>query len=390
MQIQVKNLTEVIVGLISLAGEIPRDIHIQGVADASVVNQINRLKKKQLIKHDAKHNRIRLRSPDGIDYLKNFSPDLYAHYMMISNNHQFQTGEKANENNRLFSECVLYMIQCGYQIDNLSILYRPNIFGRGEEKTDEIDKVLSGGLFDLGCDVFLKNDAIVPLEEAVALTADKKFFTSRYLKKGYLVTSRLNISAAAGMIVSHGNVYTVFFGRENGRLNIPSERAMNTRIRELYKYAFGEEDFEQFSKEYPKAIILTKNISAQVKRMESFENLFRNHYILPIDENGARVLDLLTSENWQPRIRTGLYGEDNNKICDGYFNNIPSWEILSCDFSKAKRVAKYSGNSKTNFICFKWQEKLVKTLTKNTNAVITTLTEDQENILFGYMLEKEK
>ena len=169
MNITANNITEVLLALIALAGEIPKTVKISEISERTLQNQISKAKKNKLLKIDSKHERIRLKAPHGLEALQNYSEELFLHYNMVTNNHQFQTGEKALLAQRQFSKTVIKMIKNGYEIDNLSIRHKSNHFGKNEDEIDEIDFVLGNGLLDIGMDKFAADGKIIPLIESTSL-----------------------------------------------------------------------------------------------------------------------------------------------------------------------------------------------------------------------------
>lgn len=375
MEISVNNIREALFALIALAGEIPCDIKIYGVTPATIRNGISACKTSKLINYDKKQNRIRLRAPKGLDYLKDLSEDLYKHYMMVSNNHKFRSEPKNVEAQKLFSHTVLLMIGCGYEIDNLRIRYESNNFGMNDE-SDVLDSVLGGGILDLGESVFTRNGKIIPIEESVKHISGRRFYTSKYIKRGFPVTHRINFSNSTGLMISSGNVYRVYTPGEDIKLKTQSEKDMNVWLRQILRSA-GET-----CEEIP-AIIICDDTEAILKKDRKLTNMFPGYRVVPRD--GVRVLDILSSENWEEKLQTALYGAPSEMECDGEFDRVPSWELLSCDYGKIRKALQH--RMETHLICFKWQEEIVKKKTKNTATRISILSEDQEEILINYIKE---
>ena len=186
MNITASNITEVLLSLIALAGEIPKNLRLTEVSPRALQNQISINKKSQILKVDQTHNRIRLRSPKGVERLNEFSEDLYLHYMMITNNHNIKADKKATLKAQAFSRCVLMMIRNGYQIDNFEITHSSNFFGNNKNEKDA-GLAIGDGLFGLGIDAFSTDGKINSLLETTSFIQkeERRFFSSRYLKRGF-------------------------------------------------------------------------------------------------------------------------------------------------------------------------------------------------------------
>jgi hypothetical protein len=152
---------------------------------------------------------------------------------------------------------------------------------------------------------------------------------------------------------------------------------MNNTIRNVYASAYGKvlTDFE--------AIIITNMLPSRVGRLEA---LFSHFYFLPPNIYGDFVIQILSRENWRAKLQEALYGEPaKDPRLDGVMNGTPSWELISCEYSKIQMVKKLAGNNPVNFIIFGWQEPILKQLTKGMNCTLQILTEEQEVIMFDYI-----
>lgn len=377
MNITANNITEVLLALIALAGEIPKTVKISEISERTLQNQISIAKKNKLLKIDSKHERIRLKAPHGLEALQNYSEELFLHYNMVTNNHQFQTGEKALLAQRQFSKTVIKMIKNGYEIDNLSIRHKSNHFGKNEDEIDEIDFVLGNGLLDIGMDKFAADGKIIPLIESTSLIPyeEKRFYTSKYLKLGESINDRINVSRITGIMLSAGNLYSVYYLKDGSRIFKSSEADMNNTIRKVYASAYGKplRDIE--------AIIITKEIPARTDRLES---IFSHFYFIQDDVYGDFVIQILSCENWREKVQEALYGEPSrDPRVDGIIDNTPSWELVTGEYSKIQKVKKLAGQNPTNFIIFDWQEEGVRRMTKGMNCELQVLTKEQELILLN-------
>ena len=377
MNITTNNITETLIALIALAGEIPKDINIAEVSKKTLQNQISKSKKEQLIKVDRNHNRVRLRSPNGIEFLESYSDDLYAHYMMVSNDHKFKTDEKSVANQKAFSESVLFMLRNGYQIDNIGITHSSNHFGlvNNEPEWD----MAGDGILSLGTNTFVKNKTIEPLINTTSLVPknEKRYYTSRYLKYGHPITDRINTSRISGVLLTAENMYSLYFLDEI-KIYSAAEKEMTDLTCAIYKNAYGKPC------ENAQAIFVSDNIPTHT---EAITKTFSSYYVIPDNICGDFVLDILTTSGWKRKLHTALYGEYRDRLYDGVYGNDPSWELITCNYEKIKTAKRLASNERVNFICLEWQLPLVKSLTKKMNCTVQTLSEQQIQILHRYIKE---
>lgn len=380
MNITANNITQTLIALIALAGEIPKDINISEVSKKTLMNQISKNKKDQILKVDKSHNRIRIRSPKGLEYLEAYSPDLYAHYMMVSNGHNFKTGDRIVTNQKLFSSAVLMMIRNGYQIDNIEITHTPNHFGLNEDK--EASDMLIEGILNLGSNTFVKNMTIEPIISTTSLVPkdEKRFYTSKYLKYGHPITERINTSRISGLLLSAENMYSLYYLDEI-KIYSAAEKEMTDLSRAIYKNAYGKPCDQTH------AIFVSDQIPI---RTDAITKTFSSYHIIPNDLPGDFVMRILETENWEERLCLALYGESGKKPYDGIYQDTPSWELVSCNYEKIKTARKIAGSERVNFICMEWQLPLIKPLVKKLNCTVQTLTNEQNEIMLNYIKGEEK
>ena len=380
MNITTNNITETLMALIALAGEIPKDINITGVSRKTLQNQISRNKKEQVLKVDKNHNRLRLRSPYGLEMLERYSEDLHAHYMMISNGHNFKADARSVANQKLFSQSVLFMLRNGYQIDNIEITHVSNHFGQNEE--NNIETIIGDGILNLGSDKFVKNLTIIPLITSTSLIplSEKRYYTSKYLKYGHSTTERINTSKISGLLLTAENMYSLYY-LDEVKIYSAAEKEMTDLTCSIYKNAYSK------TCEQTRAIFISDNIPT---RTDAITKTFSAYHVIPDSIYGDLVLKILETKDWKSKLMTALYGEYEEKIYDGIYDNAPSWELVSCEYEKIKTARKIAGKDKVNFICLEWQLPIIKKLAKNINCTIQTLTDEQVGILLNYIKGEEK
>ena len=380
------NLTEYLVSLISLAGEIPKDISIKGINPKTIQNNLSSGKKNMLLKIDKEHNRVRLRAPKGLEYLREISEELYEHYMMISNNHKFQRSERSIANLKAFSETVLFFVNNGYEIDNIRITYKPNHFGKNAGLKNGVESVLGESeIYDIGMSKFFSNGKIIPVQKATALKIayEKKFYTSKYLKNEYPVTHRINLSKSTGIAIIENNLYCVYNNRPDESVYLASESTFKSLAEEIYKNAYGTSKIEA------SAILLSDNL----KHNKSYAKIYKTCLtITKSKEDGEnKTLKLITGKDWKKRLNIGLYGEYiEGRAYDGTMNNCPSWELISGNMKTIQTARERSMGRPVNFICLKEQEAAIKKQLTGMNYELTVLDKNQEEILEDFIKNFKK
>ncbi len=373
MKVTVNNVGELAIALIGLAGELPKDINLKNINNRTLQNAISKYKKEMRLKIDKKHNRVRLRSPQGIEDLKNISNDLYQHYMMISNNHNFSHSEKATENLKFYSETTLMMLRNECLIDNISLRYKPNHFGKNTEEYDPLET------FEIN--PFVEDNKIVTIGKATSVIPknEKRFYTSKYLKHGYPVTHRINLSKISGLLISNENMYRVYCFNDEILIPLTAEQTMGVMTRKIYENAYGKAPAKS------SAIIISNEMPKK-----DLSKLFTDVHTIPNDKNGDFVLQMLCTDNWREKILKALYGEVcHSKLYDGTKDDLPSWELLSCDYSKLQTIKKVAKDMPVNIICFDFQVPLVKKITKGVKTQIDILNNKQKDML-QQLLSAEK
>lgn len=368
------NVSEYLLSLLALASELPKDISLSEVTSSTMSSTISRLKKSKLIKISKKYERIRLKSPEGIERLKEMSMELYYHYMMVSNGHNFNRDEKAVDKLKRFSETVLYFLDCGYQIDNIEIKYQPNILGKVlDENKEKIEYKKS--------EHFADKNGILDLIDSTSgkPTYEKKFYTNKYLKYGREVTNRLNLSKAMGIAISENNLYCVYNPNNDDTILIKQPEEMLTKLaKEIYKNEYGK---------LPDNIKRISLMSWDKKPQLNILDIFSENLILRKDESGKKIINLISNKSWKQRLAIGLYGEyKESKTHDGRIDGVPSIELISGSYGKIKiakeLIKKIGQDAPINFICLEEQERGVKEMVKGMNSSVTVLDKEQERVLW--------
>lgn len=373
MKIKANNLSEYFISLLALAGEVSKDIKISDATDKSVSNIITKLKKKHYLKIDKKHKRIRLKYPEGLEALKEFSEELYYHYMLVSNNHNFAMTEKGVKTSKELSEVIIFLESEGYEIDNLKIDYNPNNFGQNENE-DILASILTGNMFDMGLAHFYENGEVVPLMEGISFIPEtaKKFFSTRYIKMNVSGTNKMNLSKIRGILLSNENIYCIYSGDKTLSLNIGAEKYMKKLAYDIYQNAYDKQA-KNIS-----AIIFSNDIPKKFS-----DNMFNAYHVISYDH--PEIFQMITQKNWKTKIQNLLYGDVSDTVYDGNWEGMPSYELLSCNYDKIN--IQHPADLIPHYICFSWQEETVRKLLKNKRYELQVLTNEQERYLLMNMLK---
>lgn len=383
MIINLYNTKELLIAVTGICGEISQDLTIPEVADGTIRNCITAMRKEKIFFVNKKTRIVRFRwGKEGREGIKKIDSRLYAHYILMTNDHTFKSGEKNNERMREISEVSLFFLLSQKHVDNIKLRHSINNFGKLEQ---ERITVQDGKVFpDIG-DILDIKSIIENIPED-----DGYFYNAKIFKKVFSsnATSRINMSKAIGLYMSGGNTYTVY-GQSliQDKSTRTAEKAMRDFSFRASEYAYGKETMQENQRKAPNgsAIILIKDNKREYKKevkavikSKNFllDRIFTSYHLVPDGENGRKIIELIGKKDWQERLNRSLYGkntEEHGKN-DGYTKDgRRSWELLSCNYKKIREINKsVSPEEEIDIICFKWQRDLIEELTKNRKATIRT------------------
>ena len=171
MEITVYNARELLIAIVSICGEMSQDAEIPIITAGTMTNNVSALKKAKIFFVNRKERRVRFRwTEEGQEGIQEISSVLLAHYIFLTNNHIFKSGEMAVKRQREQSEDALFFLLFGSRVDNIKLNYCPSRFG----KTPEEERVSSeDGKF------FPDRGEILNLKEFTSdLPSGKSFFYS--------------------------------------------------------------------------------------------------------------------------------------------------------------------------------------------------------------------
>lgn len=271
---------------------------------------------------------MRLRQK-GKEFISKRYPELYEHYLMISDNGTIRTG-KSNE----------------------SILWR------NHRLAEMIHILQKSGIY------FLKSHKpkidIDSFEESVELPSNMGFFYSSKEMKGVEEATRLKVSFTRilGMVSTKTNHYALYNTNEGLMLwNNQGENKAKKMMEDIINKSFINEE-----RVYVNSAILfgrTMNVAMKVltsKRGKkdsrgfeflSFDNTYPNMYFLTIDDFGVFQIQMLLLDNWESKLRKALFSQseiqnkDTNFDSDAFNQDTKTVKIefISGNIGKIKRAS---------------------------------------------------
>lgn len=378
MQITLGNMNEYIIASISLAGELDKNLLITNtITDNYYKDTLYRMSKDKLITR--KEDRVRLLAPKGIDSLKK-QEDLYTHYMLMTTNHRTPKNRSEKARRQKLAQTVSAFIRKGMYIDNIQILHITNEFGKYPTKAiDEnisLDRFMGQSrIYNVGERNFLKDSARISYFDMITNLepGNAYFYTSKVIKffdESNINTVRIALSRTMGELLSNGNSYPIYYIKSLNEIwKKEIEKEVKFHIDKAHDLAFGKESLNR-KRELHKgnqAIFLTdkKDLIEPICKMPlntkniNPRTVFGEVYLLPNDEDGFYVMDLLLSENWEEKIIKSIYGKKvTSGLPDAMINQKPSWELLSCNVGKLKKITSLN-NKQIHIVCYEWQKEIL-------------------------------
>ncbi|MBQ8818020.1 MAG: hypothetical protein IJZ83_05535 [Clostridia bacterium] len=137
----------------------------------------------------------------------------------------------------------------------------------------------------------------------------------------------------------------------------------------------------------------------KIKRMEyRFYSQFWNIHYIPLNEYGARLLNIFTIVMWKEKLLRMLFNNNARSFGYGIFDYDAMIEsekgkkfvlsLIDCDLARLKRfkeALQAYPNTLGEVLCYDWMAKFVQDYMKGTNSSILCLSLDRvEQILLGY------
>lgn len=394
LNITVNNCEEYILGSIALEGEMIRPVKITAFNDEYVKKTIARMKKDRLVKtaegRIRKNNGdvVRLLDPVGPERLSDMNSDLYRHYMMTTNGHNFRPTDTRKIRYKEKASSVHFMLnEANAYIDNIKLKLKSNDFGREGSSRDNLYSALGSGLFSSEYQTFVcsstgKTDMRTMVKNLPE--EDRFFYTISAVKNSPELGGRAMSSKATGMYFSGGNSYNVYSVFDIEKLvSRKTEIEARHLLGEYHALAYGKEEMLKQAMEHPRsqAIVLINDpefmlyiLKNSPKHYFALGHLYGDYYTFPMNETGKLVIDILSEKNWEQKVKKALYSDMSGKG-DGKINGKASWEFLTCDLGKARRIKSEKDilMDKYYIFCMEWQEEYLRKTFSGTHYSLIVL-----------------
>ena len=118
------------------------------------------------------------------------------------------------------------------------------------------------------------------------------------------------------------------------------------------------------------------------ERLDSLSEVFSSVVVIPItdtkafkESDGEYIINLYGTESAAEKIKSSLYySEERRKKSDGEIDGLPSWELITSDFSKLKDIRRCE---RAHVICYAWQKDIIDRLTPNTDIEYMVLSDNK-------------
>lgn len=406
MKIKIRNAQELILMCIALAGELPKNFDPAGhnipITKPYLKTQITAMKKNGIVTSRRKQNYTRLKDPEGLKTLADFSEALFEHYMRISNNHSLSGSGNAKKKMNINAQVasVYFMMRCGCLIDTIGMEYDSNLFGKKNKNENNIlDSILGGSDFFINDDssstFFLDSKGeILPLKKLAQSVSHKEpyFFSARFIKNSIETReSKIKIrgSRFTGFLLTPTRIFSVYYIEKAGEdflIKNNAEAEAKTTGAKIFNAANPNRRLLTI----PDSIVIIPDkesipsiIHPEKRTRFSLSSVYDTFTIITDDEEGQFMMEILKTENYREKIKNTLYYPEeirNGKDCDGVVDGRKSWELITCDYSKIYRIKKEK-TRKVHVICFDTQKEIIKKLLKGYNTEFITIKwEDRQEL----------
>lgn len=413
MRIKIRNAQELILMCIALAGELPKNFdpaeYNIPITKAYLKTRITAMKKNGLVTSRRKQNYTRLKDPEGLKALANFSEALFEHYMRISNNHSSGRSGSAKKKMNISAQVssVFFMMRCGCLIDTIGMEYDSNLFGKkNKNENNVLDSILGGS------DFFINNTAsptffldskgeILPLRKLAESANHKEpcFFSARFIKNSIETReSKIKIrgSRFTGFFLNDSDIFSVYYiDKADEDFLIKNNAEAEAKITGAKIFNAANPDKQILT--VPDSIIIIPDkelipsiINPEKRKRFSLNSIYNSFSIIPDDEEGQFMMEIFKTKNYREKIKNTLYYPEeirNDKDCDGIIDGRKSWELITCNYSKIYRIKKEK-TRKAHVICFDTQEEMIKELLKGYNTEFITIKWEDRHELKRLMKEQ--
>ncbi len=200
-----------------------------------------------------------------------------------------------------------------------------------------------------------------------------QFYPSRQIKR--IDTQEMNktiFTRVTGLFLSPGGAYAVYNTR-SGAMRWMDKGEFKTRLfyTELCMANTALSDMDSallFGSDGEAALSTMINSEAKMKRPQPFSNIYTHVHFIPLDQNGQRLLRILSTVDWRTKILAGLFTEDDIASASGYFGcdaKVDGQFVLSfLDGDLAKLIPFQSRDPTDGYqymvICYPWQAPFLR------------------------------
>ncbi len=360
MRFNDSNYSTKILTKIAAAGEFPfKSLHMIG-NKVIVQRTVRKLKEQGYITTLGKGQLKTIRLTQmGISIIQDMNMSYYNHYMEISENHHFRSITAKNTKNglnQMIRRHRLAEICC--ILDDLGVYIFP------DEKPE--------------LSLTKKDNRITP--------GDYIFYNSLELKHtDKRQRYKTEFTRIKGALFSPGGVYSIY-NINNGLIkwNNQGEQKAQVLLMDIinmnYDKSYGVEpvvdDTIIFGKDTNTILDILKPPTGKRDKngfeLLSFKNTYKNMYFIPLDIEGARLLNIIMEYNWQQRLRESVFPDEmllsNTSTisvdCDAYNKEDDEYILLFLDgnISKLRRFKESTTDKSHNYkiICFPFQTEMLQ------------------------------
>lgn len=429
MRIETNSLEKYILTCIAVSGEIEKSwltdrLHPLA-AKSYIKNTLSKLTCNKMIKL-SREETFRLKKPGGIEWLKK-DPDLYRHYMMITNGHYFYGSSGTRSRRKRLTHLLEIMFEDNTSIDFINVDYISRKGARKKSKEGENVEQILEVMKMLGISpeassnqmTVFQGEEIIPYPKLLEYInpCQSYFFSSKISRQTdenrVRGTDRENLSRSLGVLIGGGNQYPVYWVEPTDKWNKTVEAETASRLQNIWwntegkgaskerdqqlhergsaiLYCKSKEDFETVAKEI-KIHAVGKRSPRGIKPWLTYDSA----YMIPDDKENHFIKHILTTYHWEDKLTRKLFDgmEINNNIsADVILDGNPAWELITCDISKLYNImnaenAFQDSNRQVVIVAHEWQKDILQSVLKN--PILITLNKNESKNIFSDMIKEE-
>lgn len=409
MLVRLDGAKEYVLCCIGVIGEIEEE-WIKGKLQASysprfVKNLINDMLSAKLIKR-TKEKCFRLKKPNGLDWLKKKSPELYRNYLLATNNHDFAGSERRIKrrmaNTKILEHLIDQKIPINfYELDLKSAVGRKNSKAESNNIMDMIG-ISRDAVKEYRSIFNSSNQQIKSLDEQLIYIEpeDVFFLTGKIIRKEEhssekQTTARKSSSRMHGILAGNQNFYPAYYVGTGTEWSPKIENQTNIILRNSWWKKWGKrEDYLNNLK--GDAIFYYDSPSVMNEYVNKIEqnrpkgirpwDVYDKVFMIPLSDK--YIEKIILEYKYEDKLHNTLFGESVAKdttFYDALINDQPVWELLTNDIVKIKKIKsiektiKEAGHSLT-LVSYEWQKEYLKSLFED-SKVLTLNYEEVKKII---------